>query len=173
MKFFIRTFSKVFQRSFSNKSNSKIAIVNVKNDNVINKSFSNKIVRIKDGGNTHRDLLKTQFPLCTTLFFDNLDKNYMYYMVHPTIFPNLKTLYTSSIIAEYDQLNRFPSDFKYYFESNVFETMKTKFDFHTYRYNDIAHKIIENKLASINQHEIDELLNSYEEERLIECVKLL
>lgn len=60
--------------------------------------------------NCNNSFVQAQFPEAKTLFFNGCDKNFVYYNLHPPLFPKLEQIYLDSHPAECPVLHRFFSD---------------------------------------------------------------
>jgi hypothetical protein len=94
----------------SNNNHNKIAIVNGDDEwnQLAHKVILNKTVCIQQCGDNKNLFNKAPvFKGCETLFFMHNDKNFVYYWMDHTTFPNVKNIYFMGHPCEYGCLHRF------------------------------------------------------------------
>jgi hypothetical protein len=77
------------------------------------KTIINKTIHITNMGDLHPYVDGVSFPNTVTIFLTHCDKNFVYYWLNKTTFPNVKTIYLRCHPCEHDVLHRFP-------ESNIY-----------------------------------------------------
>ena len=103
-----------------------------------------KVVDVVDAGDYC--FLKNKFSQTHTLFLNRCDKNFTFYHLCPSIFPNVRKIYLNSHPCEYSVVHRFPRNIHFFMEEGYYQRYATRWE---YKYNVVP--VSEKQISAVLQ----------------------
>lgn len=103
---------------------SKLVLTTYNAFRAIGMSSPHKIVHLVGLGDIH-PRFDVKFPAAKEVWLDHCDKNFVYYWLYPSNFPQVERIYLNSHPCEYRVMHRFSSDVQIFLSSH-YSSYKTR-----------------------------------------------